>query len=176
MAASPSPARLGSREQDLFLDSSIRDWVLVPITIVMVLVGVLRSSVLQLLQSPPKRGQLSQIREQRVLFRSQALQANLFYIPPQSFLARRQALMDALSGGEYLASSMEKKKKEDEGDASSPPNPMDQAGMEGMMGMLKNNMVMMVPQTVIMGWINFFFNGFVLSASHSLSLSLFSLK
>ena len=38
----------------------------------------------------------------------------------------------------------------------------DPAAMEGMMGMMKGNMMMMVPQTVIMGWINAFFAGFVI--------------
>ena len=38
------------------------------------------------------------------------------------------------------------------------------------MGGMKNQVVMMVPQMVIMGWINFFFQGFVLSTS-SLSLT-----
>lgn len=33
------------------------------------------------------------------------------------------------------------------------------------MGMMKGNMMMMVPQTVIMGWINAFFAGFVISMS-----------
>ena len=37
----------------------------------------------------------------------------------------------------------------------------DPAAMEGMMGMMKGNMAMMVPQTLIMGWINAFFSGFV---------------
>jgi len=35
--------------------------------------------------------------------------------------------------------------------------------MDGMMAGMKTQMVMMVPQMVIMGWINFFFQGFVLS-------------
>ena len=44
------------------------------------------------------------------------------------------------------------------------PNPMtDPAAMEGMMGMMKGNMAMMVPQTLIMSWINAFFAGFVIS-------------
>lgn len=39
----------------------------------------------------------------------------------------------------------------------------DPAGMDQMMNMLKGNMAMMVPQTLIMGWINAFFSGFVIS-------------
>jgi ER membrane protein complex subunit 3 len=49
--------------------------------------------------------------------------------------------------------------------APSAPNPLsDPAAMEGMMAGMKTQMVMMVPQMVIMGWVNFFFQGFVLSA------------
>jgi hypothetical protein len=36
--------------------------------------------------------------------------------------------------------------------------------MEGMMDGLKKQMVMFVPQSIIMGWINLFFSGFILSA------------
>ena len=43
--------------------------------------------------------------------------------------------------------------------------------MDGMMAGMKTQMVMMVPQMVIMGWINFFFQGFVLSAYASLRIS-----
>lgn len=48
---------------------------------------------------------------------------------------------------------------------------MDPAAMDGMMAGMKTQMVMMVPQMVIMGWINFFFQGFVLSASLSPGLT-----
>ena len=44
-----------------------------------------------------------------------------------------------------------------------PPNPMtDPGAMDGMMGMMKNNMAMMIPNTLIMSWINAFFSGFVI--------------
>lgn len=50
-------------------------------------------------------------------------------------------------------------------------NPMtDPAAMEGMMGMMKGNMAMMIPQTLIMGWINAFFAGFVISVSPNVPL------
>lgn len=38
----------------------------------------------------------------------------------------------------------------------------DPAYVETMMDGMKKNMMNIVPQTVIMGWINFFFSGFVL--------------
>ena len=44
----------------------------------------------------------------------------------------------------------------------------DPAAMEGMMGMMKGNMAMMIPQTLIMSWINAFFAGFVISRSNAL--------
>ena len=48
--------------------------------------------------------------------------------------------------------------------AAGPPNPLsDPAGMEVMMEGMKKNMMMIIPQTVIMGFINYFFSGFVLS-------------
>jgi hypothetical protein len=34
--------------------------------------------------------------------------------------------------------------------------------MEGMMGAMKGNMMMMIPQTLIMSWINAFFSGYVI--------------
>ena len=52
--------------QQLLLDSALRDWVLLPITLVMVLVGVLRNNVMRLLDSPPKRAKLAVLRQQCV--------------------------------------------------------------------------------------------------------------
>ncbi len=51
-------------EQALFLDSAIRDWVLIPILVVMILVGVLRHNVISLLNSAPKAIPAPALREQ----------------------------------------------------------------------------------------------------------------
>lgn len=85
---------------------------------------------------------------------------NHTYLSPSSFLARRAYIIDALSSGSYLA----EKSNEDGSVEKKPANPLtDPGAMDGMMEQMKKSMVMMVPQTVIMGWINFFFSGFVLS-------------
>lgn len=57
---------MAKEPHDLALDPAIRDWVLIPIMIVMVLIGVLRHYITLLLQSPGKTN-LKAIREAYVL-------------------------------------------------------------------------------------------------------------
>ncbi|KIK99270.1 hypothetical protein PAXRUDRAFT_822966 [Paxillus rubicundulus Ve08.2h10] len=144
----------------LYLDPQIRDWVLFPITLVMILVGVFRHYVVILLQSTAKKLSRAGIREQRALARSQILRATSANspIPALYYKAISQNLSEAFKSGTYLKDGPPK------GDsASSARNPLsDPAAMDGMMAGMKTQMVMMVPQMVIMGWINFFFQGFVL--------------
>ncbi|KAI0758301.1 integral membrane protein DUF106-domain-containing protein [Irpex lacteus] len=144
----------------LYLDPQIRDWVLFPITLVMILVGVLRHYVMLLLQTPPKKQPKEAIREQRALVRAQVLRATAAKspIPPTFYKSISQELTKALGDGSYLKDGPSKK---DEAPAA--VNPLtDPNAMDGMMSGMKTQMVMMVPQMVIMGWINFFFQGFVL--------------
>lgn len=100
----------------------------------------------------------------RALARSQILRATASHspLPPAYYNPISQHLANAFAAGTYLKDGPPKG-----GDApSAPPNPItDPAAMDGMMSGMKTQMVMMVPQMVIMGWINFFFQGFVLSAS-----------
>ncbi|RDB22649.1 ER membrane protein complex subunit 3 [Hypsizygus marmoreus] len=150
---------MSSSAVSLYLDPQIRDWVLFPITLVMILVGILRHYVVILLQSSPKKLPREAIREQRALIRSQILRATASNspVPPQYYTSISRHLSEAFSAGTYLKDGPPK------GDAQpSAPNPMDPAAMDGMMAGMKTQMVMMVPQMVIMGWINFFFQGFVL--------------
>lgn len=137
------------------MDPSIRDWVLLPIMFVMVLVGLLRNYATQLMQSVPKTT-LKQLREAASLVRGKMLRsASGSEIPYAAFHYRKQYLAEAFEKGVYL-------KTVPTGDGE-PPNPMsDPAAMEPMMDMMKKNMVMIVPQTLIMSWITYFFSGFVL--------------
>ncbi|KAI0921332.1 hypothetical protein AcW1_004659 [Taiwanofungus camphoratus] len=96
----------------------------------------------------------------RALMRSQILRATSANspIPPTYYKSISQHLSQAFADGTYLKDGPPK------GDSSAaPPNPLtDPTAMDSMMAGMKTQMVMMVPQMVIMGWINFFFQGFVL--------------
>ncbi|KAJ1923001.1 hypothetical protein IWQ60_006152 [Tieghemiomyces parasiticus] len=142
--------------QQMFLDPAIRDWVLIPITIVMVLVGVLRHQMTLLLSGKPKTPALPAVRENKALMRGNVLVRHHDFIPYSAFVVRRDYLTKAFEEGQYLKNPAEK-------DGQSAPNPLsDPAGMEMMMDGMKKSMMSIIPQTVIMGWINFFFSGFVL--------------
>ena len=97
----------------------------------------------------------------RALVRSQILRATAAFspIPPTYYKSISQSLSQAYTDGSFLKDGPP---KGDEKAAA--PNPLsDPNAMDGMMAGMKTQMVMMVPQMVIMGWINFFFQGFVLS-------------
>ncbi|MCJ1236041.1 ER membrane complex subunit 3 [Varicellaria rhodocarpa] len=121
----------------------------------MILTGILRHYATILLATTPKKQTLSAIREQRSLLRGINLRNNAPQIAALSFASRKNYLVAAYNDGAFL--------KDPENKGKPPANPMtDPAAMEGMIGMMKGNMMMMIPQTVIMGWINAFFAGFVI--------------
>jgi hypothetical protein len=86
-------------------------------------------------------------------------------IPLHFYQAISQDLSKAFAEGTYLKDGPPK-----QGETTVPPNPLsDPAAMDGMMAGMRTQMVMMVPQMIVMGWINFFFEGFVLSTCHPLN-------
>lgn len=149
-------------------------WILFPISIVMVcpanlpktrytcsqsikiLTGILRHYATVLMNSPPKApSTLAESRERFSIFRGVNLRSNGYVLPRESFETRKNYLIAAYKNGAFL--------KDPENRGQAPANPMaDPAGMEAMMNMMKGNMMMMIPQTLIMSWINAFFSGFVI--------------
>lgn len=96
------------------------------------------------------------MREQRSLARGIALRTNYHSLTKKSFEARRETLTANYESGAYL--------KEPDRKGQPPANPLsDPSQMDGMMGMMKNNMAMIIPNTLIMSWINAFFSGYVIS-------------
>ncbi|KAG8626921.1 hypothetical protein KVT40_005866 [Elsinoe batatas] len=144
-----------SVEQTIHRDPALFYWILLPITVVMILTGVLRHYLSTLLQTAPKPQPIEKVRQQRSLMRGVNLRAQAQQLSPSSFQAKKAYMIQAYKDGHFLA--------DPEGRGKPRPNPMsDPAMMEGMMGMMKGNMAMMIPQTLIMGWINAFFSGYVI--------------
>ncbi|KAI9824259.1 MAG: ER membrane complex subunit 3 [Thelocarpon impressellum] len=141
--------------QTIHRDPALFYWILFPITVVMILTGVLRHYATVLMQSAPKKQDLPTLREQRALLRGINVRSNASVLPPASFQTRKDYFVSAYQSGVFL--------KDPDSKGKPAANPMtDPAGMEAMMGMMKGNMAMMIPQTLIMGWINAFFSGFVI--------------
>ena len=83
------------------------------------------------------------------------LRNNYAQLSGPSFSLRKEHLVQAFKEGKYL--------RDPENRGKPAANPMtDPTAMEGMMGAMKGNMMMMIPQTLIMSWINAFFAGFVI--------------
>ncbi|KAG8956640.1 ER membrane complex subunit 3 [Tulasnella sp. 424] len=146
--------------QNLYLDPQIRNWVLFPITLVMILVGLLRHYATLLLTSPPKKQPLNVIREQRGLLRAQVLRQSSKHspLPPSYYHTISSSLVEAFHSGSYLKDGP----RDPNAPAPPPANPLtDPTAMDGMMENMKKQMVMNIPQMIIMGWINFFFSGFL---------------
>lgn len=118
---------------------------------------MLRHYATVLMNSPPKPAStLLQSRERLSLIHGVNLRNNASAVlTPEGFEMRKEYLIHAYQNGAFL--------KDPENRGQPPANPMtDPAAMEGMMGMMKGNMMMMIPQTLIMSWINAFFSGFVI--------------
>lgn len=129
----------------------------------MILTGVLRHYANVLMATAPKKVEQRALREQRSMLHGVNVRTNHHVLSERSFNARRDTLVAAYESGAYL------KAPENRGQA--PPNPMtDPNAMDGMMGMMKGNMAMIIPNTLIMSWINAFFSGYVISASRSVSI------
>jgi hypothetical protein len=121
-------------------------------------------------------------RPRRALLRAQVLRhtAQSSPIPPSHFATLTDHLTHAFTKGDYLKIDPSKPvERDEEGNRVAPPamsSLTDPAMMEGMMGGMKNQFVTMVPQMLIMGWVNFFFSGFVLSAlPHSFASQIYAL-
>ncbi|CAA7046435.1 unnamed protein product [Microthlaspi erraticum] len=74
--------------EDLVLDTAIRDWVLIPLSVVMVLIGILRYFVSKLMRSSPTPD-AKMVKEGQVVIRARNLKSGANFIPTKSFRARR---------------------------------------------------------------------------------------
>lgn len=140
---------------ELTLDPKLKYWVLLPISIVMILVGVVRQYIMVLLGPKVKCVTRNKLTESQYINKAQAILGNGSNLTTESFNLRQEYLAQVLSEGKYLA--------EVQSSSNEPQNPLTDPNMsDTMMSMAKGNLANYVPQTLIMWWVNHFFAGFVL--------------
>lgn len=135
--------------EDLVLDTAIRNWVLAPLSVVMVLIGVLRYFVSKLMQSSQALD-AKIVREGQLILRARNLRAASGFIPAKSFRARRFYYTNEENGLLHVP----------KGQAQNPQAQMF-SDPNMAMDMMKKNLSMIVPQSLTFAWVNFFFSGFV---------------
>lgn len=126
------------------LDPAIRNWVIIPIFVVMILVTFAKHW-LAIALSSKKRPDIETIQEGQIILRSQRLCNGSSLLPYFSFNARRTELTQKTL-------NLTKPKDAQQG------NPL----MNGnMMDMMPQQMVGYLPQVIIMQWVTYFFAGFI---------------
>ncbi|KAL6562302.1 hypothetical protein OROGR_003309 [Orobanche gracilis] len=135
--------------EDLVLDTAIRDWVLIPLSVVMVLIGVLRYFVSKLMRSD-QTPDLKIVKEGQLIIRARNLRAAGNFIPAKSFRARRHYYSNEENGLLHVPKGQG---QNPQAQMFSDPNMA--------MDMMKKNLSMIIPQTLTYAWVNFFFSGFV---------------
>eukprot|EP00899_Mesostigma_viride_P000991 jgi/Mesvir1/10893/Mv11172-RA.1 len=136
---------------EVMLDEQIRNWVLIPIPLVVFLVGVLRNNLAKLMHSERKGGETKSVREGQAIFRARWLRRGYGLISLQGFLARKDFFVNKDTGALKA-----------DGKQLNPQQMMMQ-DPNMMMDMMKKNFSMIGSQLLLGGFINFFFSGFVMA-------------
>jgi len=125
----------------LLLDPDIRDWVVLPLFLIMIAAGLLRVYVGQLLQGDKQKMKAIPQRAQNLMRQTIKIRSgSSHYITTWKWHVRKQHYVILLQQ-EAEWCEAEHKKKEEEGDASDDPM---SAMMNNPLGMLKGNMAFMV--------------------------------
>ncbi|KAF6014893.1 hypothetical protein HII12_001311 [Brettanomyces bruxellensis] len=142
---------------ELLLDPYIKLWVLLPISVVMVLVGVLRTYISMTLDPSPKIEDHKLLREQQHIRRlANYCNNDSVFRNKMEYDAKVRYFVDEYSGTKYLRKLPPK-------DPNEQPNPLtDSSSNDFMMQSVKSSLANWVPQSIILWWVNFFFKGYVI--------------
>jgi len=142
--------------EELILDTKIRDWVFIPLVVIMFILAILRHNLTKLWQVT-KKGNLKSIMEAQILQRSRRLRINANKIPLSAFKMRKNFFNNSENG---IFKEREVPGAQPNLNQIMMSNPM--MDPNNMVEMMKGNTMMIVPQLFIMAGVNYFFSGFVL--------------
>ena len=135
--------------EDLVLDREICYWVLIPLSLSMFLIGVLRSRVQRMFAGEGTKTDVEKLKRMQVTARAKALRTNAHWMEPQVFAARKAYFVDREGG------VLHEKLPEGSTQMQLLSDP------DAVNSMMKKNLGMMVPQMLTFAWVNFFFSGFI---------------
>lgn len=140
---------------ELVLDPSLKYWALLPISLAMVLFGLIRQQLNGILSPSVKLPVLDdKYKHAQILRKVSLFKANNWNLTDESFTSRKGYLIEILSNGSLLP-------KEETKVADEQPQ-IDTAATDTMMNLMKNQFGTMAAQYVMMGWVNYFYAGFIL--------------
>mmetsp|Transcript_21517 Transcript_21517/g.26612 ORF Transcript_21517/g.26612 Transcript_21517/m.26612 type:complete len:306 (-) Transcript_21517:155-1072(-) len=149
----------GQASQNLLLDSSIRDWVVLPLLIIMITAGLLRHYLGQLLRAKTTPLNIIETRSKSCLQQSARLRSGgAGFLSRTKFEARRRHY----SNKEHGLLRDEAERAEEESEEAKANAKGDNLNPMSMMDGMKGNMVFMVQNMVMMQGISHFFKGYVL--------------
>lgn len=148
----------------LLLDPAIRDWVIIPMFVLLLLVGMGRHYVQILSKSDPKPGpipkkkddsplppgvvtDLGEVRYKQTVMRSAKLRTHNAYISTSAYELRKNHFLNKENG--LLREKV-----------PGASNPM-MSNPSAMIDMMKGNLTFMLPNIAMMTFVGYFFNGFV---------------
>jgi hypothetical protein len=124
--------------------------VLFPIVIVMIMVGLLRHYATVIMKTNIKPDEKA-LKQKMLLQRTRYIRENAHFIPVSAFKSRKDMLVAPETG--LLQQKVEM--------ANPMANMMTDPSM--MTDMMKKNMVMIIPNVVMLPWLSYFFSGFVIA-------------
>lgn len=130
----------------LLLDPEIRDWVVIPMVMMVVMVGMGRHYAQELMRGSSVEPDIEDVKNKQILAKSVKLRANGAYICEKAYVKRKLFLTKKETG------ALRAKVK-------GATNPM--SNPQGMVDMMKGNLIFMLPNIVMMGFVSYFFAGFV---------------
>ena len=135
-------------EDLLILDPAIRDWVVLPLVLMVILVGMGRHYSQILLKSTPliTEGDLAELRCKQILQQSSRLRMNGRFLSSDSFQRRKAYFVRKKTG------VLREK---------TPPTSNPMGNPLAMVDMMKGNITFMLPNFAMMGFVSYFFSGFV---------------
>jgi ER membrane protein complex subunit 3 len=144
---------------NIILDPAIRDWVVLPLVAMMILVGIGRHYVQQLMKSDAAvtEDNIAEMKRKQTVARSQKLQSGCHFLDEDSWKARR-GYFNRKKPDDALSTRKEGVLREKDIPAAGNPimsNPM------AMVDMMKGQVTFMVTNMGMMTFCNWFFAGFV---------------